>query len=80
MADSEEQRRIAEELGIDVEELTLKPTSQDLKALPPDKKSIQQSQLQAKAYPDSDHDNMTAQIALLTSPANQSNVRRQTYN
>ena len=44
MVDSEEQRRIdAEELGIDVEDLTLKPTKQDLEML--NKKSVKKSRM-----------------------------------
>ena len=57
MVDSEEQRRIdAEELGIDVEDLTLKPTKQDLDML--NKKSVKKSRMQQNAYPDSDVEHM----------------------
>ena len=57
MVDSEEQRRIdAEELGIDVEDLTLKPTKQDLEML--NTKSVKKSRMQQNAYPDSDVEHM----------------------
>ena len=79
--EDEEQRRIAEELGIDVEDLTLKPTAKDLNAFPANEASMKSAQLQAQAYPDSDADQMTAKIALLSqSPTTASQIRRQTYN
>ena len=52
--DAEEQRRRdAEELGIDVEDLTLEPTKQDLEMIN-NNKSVKKSRMQQNAYPDSD--------------------------
>ena len=51
---------MAEELGIDIEDLTLLPTERDLTNFPSNEKSMKQAQLQADAYPsDSDVEGTT---------------------
>ena len=60
-----EQKRIARELGIKLEDLSLKPTQKDLKQVTtPARKDINSCRLQAIVYPESDLDNESMENSL----------------
>ena len=87
----QEQKRIARELGISIEDLSLQPTKKDLiQVNTPARKDINSCRLQAIVYPESDLDNESStsfmQDASITKFLNSTNVaspmstpRRQTY-
>ena len=86
-----EQRRIARELGIDLNDLSLQPSNKDMSKLStPQRRQIQSSKLQAAVYPDSDledHNNSSMNDSLSRalvggqeSLSHMSTPRRQTYN
>ena len=79
--DPEEQRRLdAEELGINLDDLTLEPTQKDLEQLK------NPSVIKQTMSPSKETDSFISQPLLLTqmnqlvSPATKSQIRRQTYN